>query len=76
MDRDIRLVIFLQWLRFGETFKPLGKSFSLDPAVVQAAISDLWNPLEKVLSNTLPPKSRQVMFRQQNLTITVMRWVH
>lgn len=42
-------------LRF-PPFRTLGKSFSLDPAVVQTAISDLWNTLEKVLSNTLLPK--------------------
>lgn len=55
MDLDIRLVIFLQWLRVGETYASLAESFKLHRTRVQAIITDLWTPLIKVLQDNLLP---------------------
>ena len=56
MDLDIRLVIFLQWLRVGETYKSLAESFKLHRCRVQAIITDLWTPLINVLQRNLIPR--------------------
>lgn len=57
MDVDIRLVIFLQWLKFGQTYRQLGASFKISATQVQTAISDLWNPLIRILmANFIPNK--------------------
>ena len=55
MDVDIRLVIFLQWLKFGQTYQQLADSFKLKTTRVQTAISDLWNPAIRVLTANLIP---------------------
>lgn len=67
LSLEVRLVIILQWLHFGETFAKLGNSFKLDPGVIQTCISDLWNPLEKVLvENYLPKDPRAYKVRDED----------
>ena len=56
LDVDIRLVIFLQWLRFGETYDKVAESFHLKRTRVQTAISDLWDPMIRVLTTRFLPR--------------------
>ena len=55
-DVGLRLVIILQWLRFGHTYKELADAYSMSPGSIQTAISSLWDPLCKVLTETFLPK--------------------
>ena len=59
LDLDIRLVVFLQWLRFGQTYATLGESFKLHRCRVQSIITDLWTPIMNVLQQHLIPKKPQ-----------------
>lgn len=56
LDLEVRLVILLQWIRYGQTFSYLGKSFGLKSARVQSSISSIWNNLANVLFDTFIPK--------------------
>lgn len=56
LDLNIRLVIFLQWIKLGMTYKQLANSFGLSLSRVQTILSDMWNPIVEVLSNDLLPK--------------------
>ena len=56
LDLEVRLVILLQWLRYGQTFVYLGKSFSLKSARIQSCISSIWNNLANALFDTFIPK--------------------
>ena len=51
-DLGLRLVITLQWLRFGPTYKGLADARSMSAGRIQTAITSLWDPLCKVLSAT------------------------
>ena len=55
LDLDIRLVIFLQWIKFGQSYQTLADSFKLHKSRVQSIITDLWTPLANALFNDLIP---------------------
>ena len=59
LDLDIRLVVFLQWLRFGQTYATLGDSFKLHRCRVQSIITDLWTPIMNVLQDHFMPSKPQ-----------------
>ena len=56
LHMDICLVIFLQWLRIGQSYSELATSFKLHRCRVQSITTDLWNPLINVLHKELLPK--------------------
>lgn len=53
LDMDICLVIFLQWLRIGQSYSELATSFKLHRCRVQSITTDLWNPPINVLHKEL-----------------------
>ncbi len=55
LEKRIRLVILLQWLHHGQTFKKLGESMDLTHSCVQTAIASIWDPLTSVLFETYVP---------------------
>ena len=56
LEKKIRLVILLQWLHHGQTFKQIGESMDLTHSCVQTAIASIWDPLTTVLFETyIPP---------------------
>ena len=57
LDLDIRLVVFLQWLRTGYSYKAMGESFGLHRCRIQSIITDLWTPLITALRRNLLPRS-------------------
>lgn len=59
LDLDIRLIVFLQWLRFGQTYKDLGDSFHLHRCRVQSIITDLWTPMVNTLQTHFLPAKPQ-----------------
>ena len=57
MDVDIGLKIFLRWLKFEQTYQQFANSFKLKATRVQTAMSDLWNPMIRILTaNFIPQK--------------------
>ena len=44
LELNVRLVIILQWIQSGQTFKVLGFTFGLTDSRVQTSITSLWNP--------------------------------
>ena len=57
LDLDLRLVIILQWLQLGQTYEQLSFFFGLTSSQIQTAITSLWDPLAKVLTENYIPKS-------------------
>ena len=55
----VSFVLFLQWLRSGQTHAALGESFKLHRCRVQSIIADLWTPVMNVLQQHLIPKKPQ-----------------
>ena len=49
-------MIFLQWLRFGQTCENLRMSFKLGASRVQTAINDLWNPTVEIMTDNFIPR--------------------
>ena len=49
LELRIRLVILLQWVYHGQTFKKLGQSIGLTHSCVQTSITSIWNPLTTIL---------------------------
>ena len=56
LDLDIRLVMFMQWLKFGQSYEQVAQSFHIKKSRVQTAISDLWTPMIETLTQNLLPK--------------------
>ena len=56
LDLDIRLVMFMQWLKFGQSYEQVAQSFHVKKSRVQTAISDLWTPMIETLTQNLLPK--------------------
>ena len=54
---DVRLVVLLQWLSFGQTYGQLGLLLGLSERVVQSAIASIWNVVDDALSGEFIPKS-------------------
>ena len=73
LDMDICLVIFLQWLRIGQSYSELATSFKLHRCRVQSITTDLWNPLINVLHKELLPKSLMTTLVETNLTTLRMQ---
>ena len=55
LELNIRLVIFMQWVRFSVTYKEITDSFKLSKSRVQTAITDIWTPVVKGLQDNLFP---------------------
>lgn len=51
---DIRLVILLQWLSFGQTYEQLGLSIGLSGKTIQSAIASIWNLVDEAISMFIP----------------------
>ena len=58
---DIRLVVLLQWLSFGQTYEQLGLFLGLTERVMQSAIASIWNAVDDALSEEFIPKSPLVV---------------
>ena len=56
LDLDIRLVVFLQWIKFGQSYQVLANSFKLHKSKIQSIITDLWTPLTNALFEDLIPR--------------------
>ena len=57
LDLDVRLVILLEWLRHGETYKELALSFNITNSQTQTSITSLWNSLSQALFEDIIPKN-------------------
>ena len=55
LDLDVRLVILLEWLRRGETYKELVFSYNITNSQVQNSITSLWNSLSQALFEDIIP---------------------
>lgn len=55
LELRIRLVILLQWIYHGQTFKKLGQSIGLTHCCVQTSITSIWNPLTTILFGAYIP---------------------
>ena len=64
LNLDIRLVMFMQWLKFGQSYEQVAQSFHIKKSRVQTSISDLWTPMIETLTQNLLSKTTRLHARQ------------